>query len=183
MSRSISGPRDFREFRERRQRQRPALLGENMKNARFFFAERARRPASAFHATIFCTRACRCTATSRDSSWRRRSRRSAAASPPGNLRRRSARTGLSSISQERKQSKIGDFFLAAISRRIEFGAPRAPRIGQQEFALVPQIDLGRQHRAKYFSRRRHVVAADPSSKLQQFRRQRRESDRALRQFP
>ena len=74
---------------------------------------------------------------------------------------------------ERQQREFRDLRLAAISRGIEFAAARAPGVGQQEFALVPQVNLRRQHRAEDFSRRRHVIAANPAPQLDELWRQRR----------
>ena len=39
--------------------------------------------------------------------------------------------------QKRKQGEIGDLLLGPIPARIKFGAPCAPCIRQQEFALMP----------------------------------------------
>ena len=84
---------------------------------------------------------------------------------------------------QRKQRQLRDFGFAAISARIQFAAARATRIGHQKFALVPQIDLRRQHRAKHFPERRHIVAAHPAPKLQKFRRQRRNRVQHFDNFP
>ena len=54
---------------------------------------------------------------------------------------------------------------------------------QRIFAVVPQFDFGRQHRAKRLTNRREIVAADPFTQLDEFRRQRRARVHQLGNFP
>ena len=184
-------PRNLGEFCELRQRQRAAFLRKNVKDARFFFGKRS----AALRPWLNCSEVSR---VPRDNFLHARLAphrdfaRFELLAPLQALRRRFPAGQLAQAVRahrpaldfhQRKQRQLRDFGFAAIPRRVEFGAARAPRIGHQKFALVPQIDLWRQHRAKNFSQRRHVVAAHPAPQLHKFRRQRRNRHRALRQFP
>src|ERR1700678_3455779 len=123
---------------------------------------------AAFHATIFC---------------RRVFRRSAPALQPFYSRRGNrllARVGVVKMSQKFQLGALHIGFFAVTAEVFQVGAPCR---GQPVLTVVPQLNFRWKRRAKCFTNRRQIITADPVSKLDQLRGQRRDGIEYLHNLP